>query len=384
MSEPTETVWFAWVPSVQGALAHAALKGAGRLHQAVQPLNDENRVGFPLTQVLSDFERGTLTNDGVHVLAIDQRTVLRRAAVDPHQRLAQAMNEWFEHHLGRSAIEVERPHKWERLGELVLVPEGSFTGHGWDDVRQHDRAEALWADVAEALGGRSLAVQAPIADDDFRSPQMTLLHGSSRVEFTAHGIAYRFDAARVMWSSGNVTERRRIGQLDLSGETVVDAYAGVGYYTLPMLVHGGAVHVHACEWNPASVEGLRASAALNGVGGRLTVHQGDNAETMAGLTGQADRVHLGLLPSSESAWQAAVRCLRDSGGWLHVHMNVEEERIEGWVERTVDQLNDLAAKDGRPFRFTAEHLERVKWFAPRVRHVVLDARARPLPDATRN
>jgi len=270
------------------------------------------------------------------------------------------------------------------LGELVLVPEGSFTGHGWDDVRQHDRAEALWADVAEALGGRSLAVQAPIADDDFRSPQLTLLHGSSRVEFTAHGIAYRFDAARVMWSSGNVTERRRIGQLDLTGETVVDAYAGVGYYTLPMLVHGGAAHVHACEWNPASVEGLRASSALNGVDGRLTVHHGDNAETMAGLTGQADRVHLGLLPSSESAWQAAVRCLRDSGGWLHVHMNVEEERIEGWVERTVDQLNDLAAKNGRPFRFTAQHLERVKWFAPRVRHVVLDARARPPPDASRH
>jgi len=384
MSEPTETVWFAWVPSHQGALAHAALKGAGWLHREVQPLSEEDRVGFPLTHQMSTAQQATLAGEGVHVLALDRRTVQRRATVDPHRRLALALNEWFEHHLGRSADEVTRPHKWERLGGLVLVPEGSFTGEGWDDVRQHDRAESLWANVAEALGGRSLAVQAPIADDDFRSPQVTLLHGSSRADFTDHGIAYRFDAARVMWSSGNVTERRRIGQLDLSGETVVDAYAGVGYYTLPMLVHGGAAHVHACEWNPASVEGLRTSAALNGVEGRLTVHQGDNAETMAGFTGQADRVHLGLLPSSEAAWQAAVRCLRDSGGWLHVHMNVEEERIEGWVERTVDQLNDLAAKHGRPFQFTAEHLERVKWFAPRVRHVVLDARARPPPDATRH
>lgn len=382
MSEPVETVWFAWVPSDQGALAHATIKGAGWLLREVQPLNQGGRVGFPLTRSLSSAEQSKIADEGVAVLAFDQRTVERRPAVDPHRRLARAVNEWFQRHLQRPAPQdLQRPSKWERLGDLVLVPEGSFSGRAWDEAHRHEQVAELWANVAEALGGRSLAVQAPIANDDFRSPQVTLLHGSTRAEFMDHGIAYRFDAARVMWSSGNVTERRRIGQIDLSGETVVDAYAGVGYYTLPMLVHGDAAHVHACEWNPASVEGLRTSAALNDVEGRLTVHQGDNAEAMAGLTGRADRVHLGLLPSSEAAWEPAVRCLRDGGGWLHVHMNVEEERIEAWVERTVDQLNGLATKFGRPFRFTAKHLERVKWFAPRVRHVVLDACARPVLNA---
>ena len=28
---------------------------------------------------------------------------------------------------------------------------------------------------------------------------------------------------------------------------------GIGYFTLPFLVHGKASHVHACEWNPHSV-----------------------------------------------------------------------------------------------------------------------------------
>lgn len=379
MSEPVETVWFAWVPSDQGALAHATIKGAGWLLREVQPLNEGGRVGFPLTRALSPTEQTTIADEGVAVVAFDLRNVQRQPAVDPHRRLERAVNEWFQCHLHRPAHhDLQRPSKWERLGDLVLVPEGSFSGRAWDEAHHHEQVAELWANVAEALGGRSLAVQAPIANDDFRSPQVTLLHGSTQAEFIDHGIAYRFDAARVMWSSGNVTERRRIGQFDLSGETVVDAYAGVGYYTLPMLVHGDAAHVHACEWNPASVEGLRTSAALNDVEGRLTVHQGDNAEAMVGLTGRADRVHLGLLPSSEAAWEAAVRCLCDGGGWLHVHMNVEEERIGAWVERTVDRLNGLATKHGRPFQFTAEHLERVKWFAPRVRHVVLDACARPL------
>ena len=63
---------------------------------------------------------------------------------------------------------------------------------------------------------------------------------------------YGFDVTRVMFSSGNVSERGRIGEMDLSGEVVVDAFAGIGYYTLPMLVRGRARHVHACEMNRQS------------------------------------------------------------------------------------------------------------------------------------
>ena len=39
--------------------------------------------------------------------------------------------------------------------------------------------------------------------------------------------------------------------------------------------------------------------------------------------GIADRVLLGLIPSSEEGWFVACACLRsDVGGWLHVHENV--------------------------------------------------------------
>jgi 16S rRNA G966 N2-methylase RsmD len=40
-------------------------------------------------------------------------------------------------------------------------------------------------------------------------------------------------------------------------QVVVDLFAGIGYFTLPYLVHAGAHHVHACEWNPAAVEALK-------------------------------------------------------------------------------------------------------------------------------
>ena len=58
-------------------------------------------------------------------------------------------------------------------------------------------------------------------------------------------------------------------------------------------------------------------------------------------------------------------------------MNIEEERIEAWTAATIDTFESLVAKHGLGFTVKAEHLERVKWFAPRVRHVVLDLRFRP-------
>ena len=67
------------------------------------------------------------------------------------------------------------------------------------------------------------SVQAPIANDTFRSSQVEMLMGSSEVQFTDHGMTYTFDAAKVMFSSGNVTERRRIGAMNMQGEVVVDA-----------------------------------------------------------------------------------------------------------------------------------------------------------------
>ena len=58
-------------------------------------------------------------------------------------------------------------------------------------------------------------------------------------------------------------------------------------------------------------------------------------------------------------------------------MNVEEENIDAWTTATVNTFETLVAQHGLNFNVRADHLERVKWFAPRVRHVVLDLSFRP-------
>merc|ERR1711971_1301196 len=102
-----------------------------------------------------------------------------------------------------------------------------------------------------------------------------------------------------------------MGTFDCRGKTVVDLYAGIGYFTLPYLVHAKAEHLHACEWNPAAVEALRYNLLANGCDSRCTVHEGDNRRLS--LSSVADVVNLGLIPSSEAGWPMAVQVLKDEG-----------------------------------------------------------------------
>jgi len=370
---------FLVVAASQGEQVHGLLKSNGWLEAHVEPLRDETgKIGFPLVAQADarTVEAAATAEIGVTSKLV-VREVARRDSVDPHHRLTKAVQTWIDAHDLSLEADTLVPIKWERLGDLMLLPLEWRQSEAWLAVRQHPEVTSLWSSMAEALKVTSLGIQAPVANDIFRSSQVEMLLGSSNVEFTDHGMTYIFDAAKVMFSSGNITERRRIGAMNMREEVVVDAYAGVGYYTFPMLVHAGAAHVHACEINPASIAGLRAGAAANGLLNRLTVHEGDNQVALLGLKGMADRCHLGLLPSSEPVWEPCLLALKSSGGVLHIHMNVEEERIEAWTAATVNTFDALVAKHGLGFTVKAEHLERVKWFAPRVRHVVLDLSLRP-------
>lgn len=155
-----------------------------------------------------------------------------------------------------------------------------------------------------------------------------------------------------------------------SGEVVVDLFTGIGYYTLPLVAKAGAAKAVACEWNSASVEALQRNVELNGLHGRVQVLPGDCREVAP--QGVADRVCLGLLPSSRTGWATALRALKPAGGWLHVHENVLDKQAAAITDGIVQELQALADAMHRGWALRCTHIERVKWYAPHVRHVVLD------------
>jgi len=269
------------------------------------------------------------------------------------------------------AASLHVPTKWDKFGDLVLLPPDAYTASPWRAVDP----PMLWATVAAAIGAKRVARKAEIHPGPKRKSQVVLLYpaeGDGWVTHTEGGTKYTWDVTQSMFCRGNVNERQRLPGLIQQGEVVVDLYAGIGYFTVPVLRTHRVHHLYACEWNPPSVVALRRNLENNGVQDRCTVLPGDNQASRPHIENKADRVLLGLLPSSETGWGLGVDCLKPRGGWLHVHENLPEGEEEAKAAAIVGAIADYAARHGKQWRVSLARIVHVKTYAPHVAHVVLD------------
>ena len=194
----------------------------GLLDSSFHPISLDGEVAWPTTDVLPcDFGR------------FEELEFQPRSAMDPHARLQLALPN------------METPRRWEILGDLVLLPQDALL----------DGDVSTWTAVAQALNCQRVARQAEIETGPKRRSQVEMLLGNDGwVNHLENGVRYLFDVTKVMFSSGNITERRRMGNTDSAGDIVVDLFAGIGYYSIPLLVNAGVSYVHACEMNPDSIE----------------------------------------------------------------------------------------------------------------------------------
>ncbi|XP_061786291.1 tRNA wybutosine-synthesizing protein 2 homolog [Nerophis lumbriciformis] len=304
-------------------------------------------------------------------------------------KLEEVLLELLESHGERwtEELRIDLPRSFQRHGDLVLLGHNCFLAPPWKKIDKQ-----LWRAVAKGLGAKRLARMSGICSDGYRSPKVTMLLGEhSWVEHVDNGITYEFDVTKCMFSAGNISEKLRVAGFDCRGETVVDLYAGIGYFTLPYLVHAGAAHVHACEWNPHAVQALHKNLVINGVHDRCTVHPEDNRQVQLGSV--ADRVNLGLIPTSEDGWPVACRLLKKTtGGILHIHQNVtwpgvitdewgvrgKREAWQAWAADAASRVGSLLKElTSKPWTTSIQHIEAVKSYAPHVHHVVLDLECRP-------
>ncbi|XP_061755923.1 tRNA wybutosine-synthesizing protein 2 homolog isoform X2 [Nerophis ophidion] len=302
-------------------------------------------------------------------------------------KLEEVLLELLESHGERwtEELRIDLPRSFQRHGDLVLLGHNCFLAPPWKKIDKQ-----LWQAVAKVLGAKRLARMSGICSDGYRSPKVTMVLGEdSWVQHMDNGITYEFDVTKCMFSAGNITEKLRVAGFHCRGETVVDLYAGIGYFTLPYLVHAGAAHVHACEWNPHAVRALRRNLVINGVHDRCTVHPGDNRQVQLGSV--ADRVNLGLIPSSEDGWPVACHLLKKTtGGILHIHQNVtwpgvrtderggKREAWQSWAADAASRIGSLLKElTCKPWTTSVQHIEAVKSYAPHVHHVVLDLECRP-------
>jgi len=268
--------------------------------------------------------------------------VRRRLAVVAGDRVASEMPSGY-HRLGRVLV-VQRPPS--------LRPYDSLLGEAW----------------RQELGVETVLVKSGPIEGELRTPRLHRIAGDeTETEVVEYGVRWRFDAARIMFAAGNRTERRRAGRLVQPGESVIDLFAGIGYFAIPAALPGRASRVWAVEKNPLSVRYLRENAVLNGVGSRLTVVAGDN-RTVDLPVGTFDRAFLGYLPSALPWVPRAVELVGPSGGWLHVHTVADTRSPLSEAATEVEAACDRAgARPSEPSRVRV-----VKPYGPGRNHLVVD------------
>jgi tRNA wybutosine-synthesizing protein 2 len=150
------------------------------------------------------------------------------------------------------------------------------------------------------------------------------------------------------------------------GETVVDMFAGIGYFSIPIAVHSKPAKIYSIEINPISYGYLCENVHLNKVEGVLEPILGDCRE-IAPL-GIADRVLMGYIGNTNEYLDVAIDVLKE-GGIIHYHESVPDKLK---FTRPVDRINEAAIASGREM---VEILNKriIKPYSPGVYHVVVDA-----------
>lgn len=268
----------------------------------------------------------------------------------------------------RGLAELKRPwesiaHKgWEQVGDVVVL---QFKPKVPAAMRR--KAAAI---VAEELGARCVVDDLGGVRGELREPRMRVLFGSgTRTVHKENGLRFALDVAKVMLASGNQAERARAGALDCRGETVVDLFAGIGYFTIPVAARAHASRVFACEKNPASFAFLEENLRLNKVEERVTPLLGDCRKRAP--QGVADRVLLGYVHGTEAFLPTAVAALKPEGGVLHYHEAYPQET------KYRDALTALSRACGPSREIEILDAREVKSFAPGIDHVAVDARVTP-------
>jgi len=299
-----------------------------------------------------------------------QTTNILEVVRDTGSRAPQTLDDYLAER-GWTEAELDcTPGSWAVVGHVVLVDVG-------DAPRPAEVGEALLS----IQGGTDTVLARGGISGESREPDVRVIAGEGDTETVhrEHGTEYALDLADVMFSPGNKAERVRMGEVvcddgggdppdeggDRAGEHVLDTFAGIGYFTLPMARAGA--RVTAVERNPAAFEYLLENAVRNGVTDRVVAYRGDCREVVPSLRGDFDRIVMGYYDAHEYL-DVALGAL-ESGGVVHVHEATPEPLIP---DRPVERVHEAVAAADR----TVDTLEtrRVKGYSEGVDHVVVDAR----------
>jgi 23S rRNA (uracil1939-C5)-methyltransferase len=270
-------------------------------------------------------------------LGLQQEGTRRVVDVESCLQLSHRMNR-AARSMHRAVL--DRRPLWRRLRGLGLIESlGGETLLGWLET-------AL--DPAEAAGLGELAARVPELDGFGVAAGRKLhwLHGPAHVEATVAGVLLRAHAHSFFQANRFLVEPLARTVLDLvppGTSRVIDLYAGVGLFSLPLAARGEP-EVLAVEWARTAAEDARWAAKRNGLA-LLRVVEADVATALARVRREAGERIL-LDPPRTGVGPEVVKLLADRDPATIVYVSCDPPTLG----------RDLARLGERGYRPDTVHL----------------------------
>ncbi|KZX10497.1 Met-10+ like-protein [Methanobrevibacter oralis] len=242
--------------------------------------------------------------------------------------------------------------KWKKIGNILILDNNYEYGSKSDLEELSKKHDVKTIMKIKHIQGTK------------REPVYELIYGNStETVHKENACLFKLDLRRVMWSKGNNNERLRIAKLVGDGEKVLDMFAGIGYFSIPIGVHANPKEVNSIEINHNSYYFLCENIKLNNLNCINPILGDCMVETPKY---KADRIVMGYIKTTHHYLKVAIDSL-NKGGIIHYHETVPDKLIE---TRPIERIK-LESGDRQ---VDLLKINKIKKYAPGVEHVVIDAR----------
>ncbi len=256
------------------------------------------------------------------------------------------------------------PRKWKKIGDIAVI---DFTSI--EEANQKEIAQAY----AKELNVKTIIQKNKITGELRQPENVKLLYGTETItEILEYGIKYKLDLAKIMWSPGNTGWRSVLSGPKEVAEfytfdnpsTIIDYFAGIGYFSIQMAKGYPDSKVVAIDKNPNSIKYLKMNVEANLINNIEIVN-----DDCRNINLKADVIHLGYIGSTIDFVEKASKCLNENGTIIfhEVYRNnwLGFRSRSDWKGIPTNFSNLMMEKGLKVIKFN-----RVKFYGPSTSHIV--------------
>jgi tRNA wybutosine-synthesizing protein 2 len=266
-----------------------------------------------------------------------------------NMRFKQQLQKILKNKLTKKQLEL-LPASYQATGSCILVK---------IPKELENKKKIIATEILEVLPRFKTVLQIKRISGKLRQPKITIIKGSRNTETIVkeNYISYKIDPKKIMFSKGNLNERKRLVKKIKPNKIIIDMFAGIGYFSLALAKFSKPKLIYAIELNPTSFNYLKQNIKLNHLKNIKPI-QGDCRKVIPNV--KADYILMGYFPNQHKFIPVALNASKKGTIIFYHGLAKKPETLYNEFKKTSKRKTILLSK------------KKVKEFSPSLNHYTLE------------